>query len=309
MGQQLWKESGTLPLAGCGRAQRREVSPNALGIDPEIAAPIARRRAQVDAAARACRSDADDDIVGKAHPAASLARLDPACRLVRRDDRPTHSLRHIKRSRECYIGCQSDGQRDNVRIGPPLLFGNPGAFIGNRIDAFVLPQRGNRDKGWRIVRIGGDVVDWWHRLTDLVVMPRHVGNQATPDKRHDGERDAPPIEPREPNDKCYYRDDHDRNPAPLPTDGAPQVGRGSKPWMIVVTFRRRLKYGGADPGPGSPQQGRRGSKRGSARAAETRASLSAGRSACPERCMVLSSRCRVVRRIRKTRGAFVTPHL
>src|SRR5215472_19324010 len=193
--------------AGCGCAQGREVIANALGVDAEIAAPIARGRAQVDAAARVRWSDPNDDIVGKAHPAASLARLDPACRLVRRDDRPTHSLRHIKRSRECYIGCQSDGQRDNVRIGPPLLFGNPGAFIGNRIDAFVLPQRGNRDKGWRIVRIGGDVVDWWHRLTDLVVMPRHVGNQGTPDKRHDGERDAPPIEPREPNDKCYYRDD------------------------------------------------------------------------------------------------------
>src|SRR5580704_13024975 len=51
---------------------------------------------------RACRSDADDNIVGKAHPAASLARLDPACRLVRRDDCPTHPLGRIKRSRECH---------------------------------------------------------------------------------------------------------------------------------------------------------------------------------------------------------------
>jgi hypothetical protein len=49
--------------------------------------------------------------------------------------------------------------------------------------------------------------------------------------------------------------------------------------------------------------------RGSARAAETHASLSAGRSACLERCMVLSSRCRVVRRIRKTRRVFMTPYL
>ena len=34
-----------LALGGCGRAQRREVRSNAVGIDAEIAAPIPRRRA------------------------------------------------------------------------------------------------------------------------------------------------------------------------------------------------------------------------------------------------------------------------
>src|SRR5467141_1965306 len=47
----------------------------------------------------------------------------PACRLVRYDDRPTQLLSRIERSRECHIGLQSDGQRLDVRISSPLLIG------------------------------------------------------------------------------------------------------------------------------------------------------------------------------------------
>jgi hypothetical protein len=40
------------------------------------------------------------------------------------------------------------------------LVGNLAALIGDRIDAVTLPQRHDRDKGGRIVRVGRDVVDW-----------------------------------------------------------------------------------------------------------------------------------------------------
>src|SRR5438874_153637 len=100
----LREECRSLALDGSGRAQCREIIANALGVDAEVTAPIARRRAQVDAATRIRRSDPDDDVVGKAHPAASLARFDLACRLVGRDDRPAHLLGCLERSRECRIG-------------------------------------------------------------------------------------------------------------------------------------------------------------------------------------------------------------
>jgi hypothetical protein len=53
----------------------------------------------------------------------------------------------------------------------PLLVGNLGALIGDRIDAFTLPQRHDRDKNGRIVRVGRDVVDWRQRLPELVNRP------------------------------------------------------------------------------------------------------------------------------------------
>src|SRR5215831_1300340 len=50
-------ECRALALAGSGCAQCRQIIANALGVDAEIAAPIARRRAQVDAGTRIRRSD------------------------------------------------------------------------------------------------------------------------------------------------------------------------------------------------------------------------------------------------------------
>src|SRR5215472_6640363 len=54
----------------------------------------------------------------------------------------------------------SDRSRQDVRIRSPLLVGKLGALIGDRIDAFTLPQRHDRHKDGRIVRVGRDVVDW-----------------------------------------------------------------------------------------------------------------------------------------------------
>ena len=42
---------------------------------------------------------------------------------------------------ECRIGLQPDDQRRDVRKSSPLLLGYLGALIGDRIDAFTLPQR------------------------------------------------------------------------------------------------------------------------------------------------------------------------
>src|SRR5215471_16805636 len=102
-------------------------------LTPKIAAPIARRRAQVDAGTRIRRSDPNDDIVSKAHPAAFLARFDSARRLVGRDDRPAHLLGCLECSGECRIGLQPDDQRRDVRISSPLLLGYLGALIGTEL--------------------------------------------------------------------------------------------------------------------------------------------------------------------------------
>src|SRR5947199_1413086 len=74
-------------------AQRREIAADACGVDPEIAAPETRYRAHVDPAAGTARGDPDHDIVGKAEPAAPLARLDMAGLHVGGDDAPAHLLR------------------------------------------------------------------------------------------------------------------------------------------------------------------------------------------------------------------------
>jgi hypothetical protein len=63
------------------RAQCRQITGDAGGVDAEIAAPHSRGGAQIDAAAEARRSYADYDVVGETKPAAPVASLDPAgCR-------------------------------------------------------------------------------------------------------------------------------------------------------------------------------------------------------------------------------------
>jgi hypothetical protein len=84
-------------------------------------------------------------------------------------------------------------QRQDVWISSPLLVGNLNALIGDRIDAFALPQRHDRDKARRIVRVGGDVVDWRQRLPELVIMPGHVGDQAAANQGHQRQRDPAPV--------------------------------------------------------------------------------------------------------------------
>src|SRR6516164_8942778 len=87
-----------LALAARGFAQRGKVSAHACGIDAEVAPPLPRRRAHVDAAARAQPGNTNDNVVGEAVPAAPRACLDPACRLVSGYDRPAHLLRGGERA-------------------------------------------------------------------------------------------------------------------------------------------------------------------------------------------------------------------
>src|SRR5271165_7623469 len=84
-------------LAACGSAQLCKIGADARSVDPEIAAPETGGRADVDAAARTRCGDADHDVVGKAEPAAPVARLDAARRVVGSNDRPSHPLRRVKR--------------------------------------------------------------------------------------------------------------------------------------------------------------------------------------------------------------------
>jgi hypothetical protein len=70
-----------LTRAARRRAQCRQITGDAGGVDAEIAAPHSRGGAQIDAAAEARRSYADYDVVGETKPAAPVASLDPAgCR-------------------------------------------------------------------------------------------------------------------------------------------------------------------------------------------------------------------------------------
>ena len=86
-------------------------------------------------------------------------------------------------------------KRSDVRIGLPLLVGNLGAFIGDRVSAFGGSRRDNGGESRRIVGIGRDVVDRRHGLPHAVVMPRHIGDQEAHRKGQDCHSDPAPINP------------------------------------------------------------------------------------------------------------------
>src|SRR6204780_2039847 len=106
--------------------ERGEVGPDAGGVDAEIALPLARQRAHVDAAAAAVPGHADDHVVGEAHPEAALARPESAGFFVEGDIDPArHGLRRGERARESFVRRQIADHRLNVGIGLELL---PGHF-------------------------------------------------------------------------------------------------------------------------------------------------------------------------------------
>src|SRR5438477_1961004 len=85
--------SGTpLTVAGTGRAQFREIIANAFGVDAEVAAPIARRGAQVvasdksagwiEASQRSRWMGFTDDIVVRVGPTNSGSRIDGPAHLL-----------------------------------------------------------------------------------------------------------------------------------------------------------------------------------------------------------------------------------
>src|SRR5262245_2106332 len=68
-------QAGELAVPASIGTQGGEIGADARGIDAEIAAPQSCGRSQVDTAARARGSHANDDVVGEAKPPAPLACL------------------------------------------------------------------------------------------------------------------------------------------------------------------------------------------------------------------------------------------
>jgi len=116
----------------------RKVGADAGVVDAKIAAPMARRGAHVDATSRARLGDPNDDVVGEAHPKASLARLDAACRGIGFHDRPAHLLRCRERKRERLLGRERERQRGKIGITALLaqviaMLVNPNSPVAERM--------------------------------------------------------------------------------------------------------------------------------------------------------------------------------
>lgn len=165
------------------------LNPSSVGAD--IAFPDSGNRSRIDPAAMNGRHHTHHNVIFKTKPERRIGRLDASLVLIAVHDLPPHRTGLFQGFGERFRLRRDQEKRTEIGIGLLLLCGHLWTTVLDGI-GHISPQRQDRHKGRRVLRIGCDVMDRRDVLGLLLHLPGNANHESTQPDCHESEQDPPP---------------------------------------------------------------------------------------------------------------------